>query len=60
MTVQEKLGILYAWTECTSCTNYLASRYCGQSNQVKLNLIREIQDDMDNILEQLPKAKEET
>lgn len=60
MTVQEKLGILYAWTECTSCINCLASRYCGQSNQVKLNLIREIQDDMDNILEQLPKAKEET
>lgn len=60
MTVQEKLGILYARTECTSCTNCLASRYCGQSNQVKLNLIREIQDDMDNILEQLPKAKEET
>lgn len=60
MTVQEKLGILYAWTECTSCTNCLASRYCGQSDQVKLNLIREIQDDMDNILEQLPKANEET
>lgn len=60
MTVQEKLGILYARTECTSYTNCLASRYCGQSNQVKLNLIREIQDDMDNILEQLPKAKEET
>lgn len=60
MTVQEKLGILYAWTECAACTNCFASRYCGQSNQVKLNLIREIQDDMDNILEQLPKAKEET
>lgn len=53
MTVQEKLGILYAWTECSKCTNCLASRYCGQGN-------REIQEDVDSILEQLPKAKEET
>ena len=60
MTVQEKLGILYAWTECTSCTNCLAIRYCVQDKQAKLNLIREIQEDVDSILEQLPKAKEET
>lgn len=60
MTVQKKLGILYAWTECTKCTNCLASRYCGQGNQAKLNFIREIQEDVNSILEQLPKAKEET
>lgn len=60
MTVQEKLGILYAWTECATCTNCLAYGRCGQSNQAKLNFIREIQEDVDSILEQLPKAKEET
>ena len=60
MTVQEKLGILYAWTECAVCTNCLASRYCGQDKQAKLNFIREIQGDVNNLLEQLPKAKEET
>lgn len=60
MTVQEKLGILYAWTECDSCQNCLAHGRCGQSNQAKLNFIREIQEDVDSILEQLPKAKEET
>ena len=60
MTVQEKLGILYAWTECYSCQNCLAYGRCGQSNQAKLNFIREIQEDLDSILEQLPKAKEET
>lgn len=60
MTVQEKLGILYAWTECSVCSNCLAYGRCGQSNQAKLNFIREIQEDVDSILEQLPKAKEET
>ena len=60
MTVQEKLGILYAWTECDSCQNCLAYGCCGQGNQAKLNLIREIQEDVNSILEQLPKAKEET
>lgn len=60
MTVQEKLGILYAWTECAVCTNCLASKYCVDGNQAKLNFIREIQEDVDSILEQPPKAKEET
>ena len=60
MTVQEKLGILYAWTECDFCQNCLARGRCGQSNQAKLNFIREIQEDVNNLLEQLPKAKEET
>ena len=60
MTVQEKLGILYALTECSACENCLAKRYCGQGKQVKLNFIREIQEDVNSIIEQLPKAKEET
>lgn len=60
MTVQEKLGILYAWTECAVCTNCLASRYCKDGKQAKLNFIREIQGDVNSLFEQLPKAKEET
>ena len=60
MTVQEKLGILYALIECSVCTNYLASNYCSDSKQAKLNFVREIQGDVNNLLEQLPKEKEET
>lgn len=55
MTVQEKLGIIYAMYNCDICGNCVARSFCGQNKEAGLNLILEIQKDIADIL----KAKEE-
>lgn len=55
MTVQEKLGIVYAMYNCDICGNCVARSFCRQDKEAKLNLILEIQKDIADIL----KAKEE-
>lgn len=60
MTISEKLGILYALCDCDICENCMARNLCKQGKEVKLNFIREVQADVNSILEQLPKVKEET
>lgn len=56
MTIQEKLGIIYAKCDCggRNCANCAANNYC-QSNGDILKLISEVQTEV----KELCKAKEE-
>lgn len=55
MTIQEKLGIVYALYNCDVCRNCVAIDFCMQDKEAKLNFILEVQKDVADIL----KAKEE-
>lgn len=56
MTIQEKLGIIYAKNDCASrpCENCVANSFCGSGDDIR-NLIRTVQTE----IRELCKAKEE-
>ena len=58
MTIQEKLGIIYARIDCgrRSCDNYAAKPICSDTNLI--DLIQEVQTEVKTLIKEQDKLKE--